>query len=139
MNPQARPIPGRLILNHPNSNIMKFLKYLTITALAAAMTSTAAFAQDEGGKKEKDGKKPKGGNMEERFAKMDADSDGEVTMDELKAGLKKPEMAEKMLKAKDTDGNGSLSKDEFTAKRAGGKGKGEGKGKGKGKKKKDAE
>ena len=53
-----------------------------------------------------------------RFAKLDKDSDGKVSAEELKAGFKKkPEMAEKILKAKDKNKDGSLSKEEFVAKR----------------------
>lgn len=93
---------------------MKFLKYITLSALAASFAATAVFADDE--------KKPepkKGADMAARFTKLDGDSDGKLTLDELKAGMKKkPEMAEKMLKAKDKDKDGTLSKEEFTAKPA---------------------
>ena len=53
-----------------------------------------------------------------RFAKLDKDSDCKLSADELKAGFKKkPEMAEKILKAKDKNKDGNLSKEEFVAKR----------------------
>ena len=108
---------------------MKFLKYITLSALAAAFASTAAFADD----KEEKPERKKGGDPAARFAKLDTDKDDKLTVDELKAGMKKnPEMAEKMMKAKDKDKDGKLTKEEFTAKPTRKKG-------GEGKKKKGAE
>lgn len=108
---------------------MKFLKYITLTALAASFASTASFADDEKKPEPKKG----GGDMAARFDKLDSNSDGKLSLDELKAGMKKkPEMAEKMMKAKDKDKDGMLTKEEFTAKPAKKK-------EGAGKKKKGAE
>ena len=88
------------------------MKIITLAALAAVFSISAVFAADD------DGKKPekKKGDPAARFAKLDADSDGKVTLDEFKAGMKKnSEGAEKMMKAKDRDKDGSLTKEEFTA------------------------
>jgi len=90
---------------------MKFPKAITLAAVAAAFASTAAFAEDT--------KKPekKAADPAARFAKLDKDGNKEVSLDELKAGSKgKPDSAEKMMKAKDKDKNGSLSLEEFSAK-----------------------
>jgi len=120
---------------------MKIIKLLSLAAIGAAFSLTAAFADDD---KEKKPEKKKA-DPAARFAKLDADSDGKVTADELKAGFKKkPEMAEKMMKAKDKNKDGSLSKEEFTAKRTkkkkdGDAGKGKGKKKDGDKEKKDSE
>jgi Ca2+-binding EF-hand superfamily protein len=90
---------------------MKIVKYLTLSAIAAAFTSMAAFAADDAKKPEK-----KAADPAARFAKLDANTDGFVDADELKAGFKKkPEMADKLMKAKDKDGDSKLSKEEFTA------------------------
>ena len=60
---------------------MKFVKYLTLSALTAAFAATGAFADDDKDKKKPEKKRP---TADERFAKADADSDGKVTLDELK-------------------------------------------------------
>ncbi len=54
---------------------------------------------------------------EERFAKLDANSDGKLSLDEFigkRKDDKKP-MAEKQFKKKDKDGDSFLSVDEFKA------------------------
>jgi len=109
---------------------MKFLKSITLSALAAGFACTAALADDDKEKKpEKKHRDPAA-----RFEKLDDNKDGMVTLDELKAGTKKhPEMAERIMKSKDKDNDSQLSKEEFTAepsRKKGGKGKGKGKGKG---------
>ena len=81
---------------------MKFVKHLSLTVLAAIFANSAIAEPVDAAA---------------RFAKLDRDSDGKVTLDELKAGMKKkPEAADKILKAKDKDSDGSLSTEEFTAK-----------------------
>ena len=59
---------------------MKILKYLTLSALAAAFTLTGTFADDDKGKKpEKEKKKaPTEEQRGKRFDKMDADSNGKL-------------------------------------------------------------
>jgi Ca2+-binding EF-hand superfamily protein len=49
------------------------------------------------------------------FKKLDANSDGKVTMAEFTAKKKDKEAAEKQFKAKDKDGNGELTLEEFKA------------------------
>jgi len=51
------------------------------------------------------------------FAKKDADSDGSLTVDEYKAGMKDKALAnaDKRFKKSDTNGDGKLSFDEFKA------------------------
>lgn len=50
----------------------------------------------------------------ERFARMDTDGDGRLTVDELHAGLQR-ERAERMHKWLDRDGDGFVSAEEFAA------------------------
>ena len=96
----------------------KLIKALTIGGFVAALSSSLALADDPAAGK-KDGKKKKP-DLEARFKKLDKDSDGFVSAEELKSGFKKkPEMADKYLKRKDKDGDGKLSKEEFTARPTG--------------------
>jgi Ca2+-binding EF-hand superfamily protein len=54
---------------------------------------------------------------EKIFARKDADSDGALTLEEYKAGLKEKALAnaDKRFKKIDSDGNGKLSLEEFKA------------------------
>jgi Ca2+-binding EF-hand superfamily protein len=63
-----------------------------------------------------DGEK-KAPNPEKVFAKKDANSDGSLTLDEFKAGLKDKALAsaDKRFKKIDSNGDGKLSLDEFKA------------------------
>jgi len=62
------------------------------------------------------GEKPKKkADPEAVFKKLDANSDGKVTMEEFCAKKKDKEAAEKQFKAKDKDGDGSLTLEEFKA------------------------
>lgn len=56
-------------------------------------------------------------NPEKVFAKKDANSDGSLTLDEFKAGLKDKALnnADKRFKKIDSNGDGKLSLDEFKA------------------------
>ena len=47
------------------------------------------------------------------FAQADANADGQVTMEEAKIAL--PDVEEALIVAADTDGNGALSEEEYTA------------------------
>lgn len=51
------------------------------------------------------------------FSRKDTNSDGSLTLDEYKAGMKpeQAEKADKRFKKSDTDGDGKLSFDEFKA------------------------
>ncbi|MCP4846815.1 MAG: EF-hand domain-containing protein [Verrucomicrobiaceae bacterium] len=90
-------------------NILTILAMCGVVAGFAANFATAA---------EEEKKAKKKADPAARFAKLDKDSDGKITAEELKAGFKKkPEMAEKILKAKDKNKDGNLSKEEFVAKR----------------------
>jgi Ca2+-binding EF-hand superfamily protein len=117
----------------------KLIKIFTILVLSTVITS-ASYAND---------------NQAKRFKQMDADKNGTVNVEELAAGLAKgyerkakrkgfdqariqkdlenmPETAKNRMSLLDTDGDGELSLEEFSAPPAKGKGKPEGK---KGKKK----
>jgi hypothetical protein len=88
---------------------------LTILATCGVM---AAFSANFATAAEEEKKAKKKADPAARFAKLDKDSDGKLTAEELKAAFKKkPEMAEKILKSKDKNKDGNLSKEEFTAKR----------------------
>jgi hypothetical protein len=88
------------------------LRILAVGGIAAVFASTSAIAAEE----EKKAKKK--ADPAARFAKLDKDSDGKLSAEELKAAFKKkPEMAEKILKSKDKNKDGNLSKEEFVAKR----------------------
>lgn len=83
---------------------------IAIIALLAASGFTA-FAKEGGGAP--GGDKPK--HERPTFEKVDADKDGKITLDEFKASAPKldPAKAEEIFKKKDTDANGSLSKEEY--------------------------
>ncbi len=81
-----------------------------------AIATSLSFAQDapKGPKGEKPGKEHP--NPEEIFKKLDADSNGSVSLVEFKAGPRaqaNPEKAEEMFKKIDKDGNSELSLEEF--------------------------
>lgn len=88
------------------------LRILLSLAIALSLAVGAAYAK---GAKQKNlaakGKK----TVEERFADMDANKDGKVSLDEFKAKFPKPEAAEKVFKAMDADNDGSLTLDELKA------------------------
>ena len=89
-------------------------KLITILA-ALAVTVSFATAADAA---KKEAKKAGGASPEERFKKLDTNGDGFLSLDELKAspqGQKDPSKCEAMLKAKDKDGDGKLSPEEFAA------------------------
>ena len=127
------------------------MKRITIVAgLATALVISLgmlaqAAPQGEGGKGGKDGKKPGGKRPDpvEIFKKLNTAGDGNLTLEELKAGpmgQKVPDRVPQIFEKMDADGSGGVSQEEFVAahkKRAehakGGKGKGKGEGKGKGK------
>ena len=50
-----------------------------------------------------------------QFEKLDADKNGAVTLEEMKAAAKDPAKAEKSFPKLDADKNGSLSLEEWTA------------------------
>ncbi len=104
-------VPLTLNLKYKNmkKNILRILATCGVMACCVANFATAA---------EEEKKAKKKADPAARFAKLDKDSDGKLTAEELKAGFKKkPEMAEKVLKSKDKDKDGSISKEEFVAKR----------------------
>ncbi len=89
------------------------MKKLLLLALVAGLFATPAFAK--GNKGAKADKTPEG-----QFAKLDANSDGKVTLDEYKASpeavklaAKKPEAVEKAFKKIDADGDGNVTLAEF--------------------------
>jgi hypothetical protein len=94
-----------------------------ITVLAALAVSvsfaTAADAEKKAGDKPAAGAEKKAApTAEERFKKLDANSDGKVSLDEMKnspAGKKDAAKAEEMFKKKDKDSDGNLSAAEFAA------------------------
>ena len=59
----------------------------------------------------------KAGDPQKTFAKKDTNSDGFLTVDEFKGGMKDKQLknADKKFKKSDTSGDGKLSFDEFKA------------------------
>ena len=59
----------------------------------------------------------KAGDPQKTFAKKDANSDGFLTVDEYKSGMKDKQLknADKRFKKSDTSGDGKLSFEEFKA------------------------
>lgn len=87
----------------------------TLTSILSALALCTAFANaaDDAAKGEK-----KKGDPEAMFKKMDADSDGKVSLEEFKnspMGKKDPAKAEEMFKKKDANADGSLTADEMKA------------------------
>ena len=78
---------------------------LTLLALAAATESVATAAP---------GKAP---DPQKAFSRKDANSDGSLTLDEYKTGMKDKQLekADKRFKKIDTNGDGKVSFDEFKA------------------------
>jgi Ca2+-binding EF-hand superfamily protein len=86
-----------------------------IILVAAAFATTNAFAQQPNPEPKKELSAAAG-----RFAKMDTDKDGKISLAEFTAAAKKPENASKAFTNRDTDKDGSLSEKELSAKPAGG-------------------
>ena len=94
-------------------HIMKSLThFLTVLALSTAFATAAdEAAAPAAGKK-------KNADPEMAYKKIDADSNGSVTLEEFKnspRGKKDPSKAEQIFKRKDANGDGALSLDEFKA------------------------
>jgi Ca2+-binding EF-hand superfamily protein len=83
-------------------------KLITILAALAVTVSFAAAADAA----------KKGASPEERFKKLDTNSDGFIDLAEFKAspaGQKDAAKAEEIFKKKDTNSDGKLSPEEFAA------------------------
>ena len=119
------------------------MKKITLLLTIAAAGASFAIAQEppptEGGDRPKgERKRP---SPEETFKRLDADSNGSLSLEEFKANpraQKDPAGSEARFKEMDKDSNGSLSAEEFKAGRppggpgGGPEGRREGRGKGKG-------
>ena len=111
---RSEPLQSKYPINKPNRHTMK--KLITILA-ALTVTVSFATAADEAKKDAAKGEK-KGGTPEERFKKLDANSDGSIDLAEMKAspaGVKDAAKAEAMFKSKDKDNDGKLTAEEFAA------------------------
>lgn len=74
-----------------------FKETFTVLAIVAGLVATGAQARDGSDR------------MQERFGQIDANSDGQITVEEMNA------QAAARFVAADADGNGALTKDEMTA------------------------
>lgn len=81
-----------------------FKETFTMLAIAAGLVATSAQAQDAGSS-------DKSARMEARFAQLDADSNGQVTLEELQA------QATARFAAIDVNSDGALTQEEMTAAR----------------------
>lgn len=86
----------------------KTVTYISLIS-AAAMMSSAAYAEGHGGKGKRGGMQ--GAQIERMFNQADANSDGVLTRDELRASV-----AAKFA-SMDSDANGQISRDEMKAER----------------------
>ena len=83
---------------------MKINTTLATIVAVALMGSALCYAQDaDAAKKQK------------QFEKIDADKNGSISLEELKAGSKDPAKAEKNFTKLDADKNGALSLEEYSA------------------------
>ena len=84
------------------------IRVLAVVAVAAGCMTPALAAQGEG---------KKAPNPEKMFAKKDANSDGSLSLEEFKSGLKDKalENADKRFKKIDANSDGKVSLDEFKA------------------------
>ncbi len=96
----------------------------TAVLLVAALLAWGAtgIAQEEGGSKCGGGKCGGGRCAKPSFTSMDADGNGSVSLEEMKAVMLK--MVETKFAAMDADGDGALTEKELAAKKCGGKCKG---------------
>lgn len=91
------------------------MKFTSTLLIAFSLSASVCFAEDAPAAPA--GDKPKR-DMDAVFKKLDADSNGSISLEEFKAGglgKKDPAKAEEFFKKKDKDGNGSLSLEEFKA------------------------
>ena len=99
--------PGMTGLPHDShTEVFMRLSTLVLTMLALAATESVATAAP--------GKAP---DPQKAFARKDANSDGSLTLDEYKTGMKDKQLekADKRFKKIDTNGDGKVSFDEFKA------------------------
>lgn len=94
---------------------MKQFKLALMSVVAVVALSPAIMAK-EGGEKHGDKGGHKGGSPEEWFKKADANADGKLTFEELKAV--KADATEEKFKKMDANADGSVSLEEFTAAKA---------------------
>jgi hypothetical protein len=85
---------------------MKYGKRFFVGSLALGLMSGAAWAAHHEGA---EGHDDKGGHHARMFAEKDTDGNGEISLDEWRAG------AEARFEKMDADGNGSLTQDEMKA------------------------
>lgn len=90
---------------------------ITAVLFALIVTASVSFAA-EGEKKPAEGAKPAEGKKPDAaavFAKKDKDGNGKLSKEEFTANAKDAAKAEKQFANKDKDKDGSVSKEEFTA------------------------
>lgn len=91
------------------------MKSIIQTLAILAFATSVSFAQEEAPKGPKGGKRP---GPEKIFAKLDADSDGSLTLGEFKESpmaKKNPERAEKIFARIDADSDTKVTLEEFKA------------------------
>ena len=91
----------------------RLVSYLLVVAVVCLVSAGSLAAQEADAKKKKGSK---GGNLQERFKKLDTDGDGFLSVEEFAAGNKRlgaAKLVEAVFKAKDTDGDKKLTPDEL--------------------------
>jgi Ca2+-binding EF-hand superfamily protein len=87
-----------------------------ITTIAALAVSAAFVTAADAAKKPAEGAAKPKADPEAMFKKKDKDGDGALSKDEYTAGSKDAAKAEASFKAKDKDADGKVTKEEFMAK-----------------------
>jgi Ca2+-binding EF-hand superfamily protein len=91
------------------------MKRIITTLAALAVSASFTFAAEDAAKKPEAKGEGKKPDPEKVFGKKDKDGDGNLTKEEFTAGAKDATKAEAAFGKKDANADGKLSKEEFAA------------------------